>query len=398
MEHAPSFRDSLYADIQPSYNDSLAHHGIKGMHWGVRRFQNADGSLTPKGRKRLAKKEQRTLNNLDRAKVQNIYDIERLEKKAAKKVKKLENKDYRNSKNPFREDLRRASLQKNKNRLDRAKNSKIAVNDAYKKQTQKILNRCKDQHLNVEITEGGKRWIDTHWRLIIGNSYIPIMRPYDGATKYKVSGLQHDDLYLMHHGIKGMHWGVRRYQNADGSYTAAGKARRGSKDSVSKKLTSSKAAKIAAGAAITAAGVAALAYMNNSDIPTISDKMAEKAVGKYCKATRKAAGDLYQDMLDTFEACKQDFDGDWPIDAKTCRTNAQQVRKDANDMFQAHSKSRAPFVKKAWHNSAGTSRRSKARADMNRTDEAIRNYRDSMLEYANMYDFMADELDRRRGN
>ncbi len=30
----------------------LAHHGIKGMKWGVRRFQKKDGSLTPAGKKR----------------------------------------------------------------------------------------------------------------------------------------------------------------------------------------------------------------------------------------------------------------------------------------------------------------------------------------------------------
>lgn len=28
--------------------------------------------------------------------------------------------------------------------------------------------------------------------------------------------------YLMHHGIKGQKWGIRRYQNYDGSYTRAG--------------------------------------------------------------------------------------------------------------------------------------------------------------------------------
>lgn len=31
--------------------------------------------------------------------------------------------------------------------------------------------------------------------------------------------------YLQHHGILGMRWGVRRYQNADGSLTSAGKRR-----------------------------------------------------------------------------------------------------------------------------------------------------------------------------
>lgn len=30
----------------------LQHHGIKGMKWGVRRYQNADGSLTKDGKKR----------------------------------------------------------------------------------------------------------------------------------------------------------------------------------------------------------------------------------------------------------------------------------------------------------------------------------------------------------
>lgn len=35
-----------------------------------------------------------------------------------------------------------------------------------------------------------------------------------------------ENVTLQHHGVKGMRWGIRRYQNTDGSLTAAGKKRR----------------------------------------------------------------------------------------------------------------------------------------------------------------------------
>lgn len=35
-------------------DQELYHWGVKGMHWGVRRYQNKDGSLTPAGKKRYA--------------------------------------------------------------------------------------------------------------------------------------------------------------------------------------------------------------------------------------------------------------------------------------------------------------------------------------------------------
>ena len=40
----------VHADDEGAY---LAHHGVKGQRWGVRRFQNPDGSLTEKGKRRM---------------------------------------------------------------------------------------------------------------------------------------------------------------------------------------------------------------------------------------------------------------------------------------------------------------------------------------------------------
>lgn len=43
---------STYKVTFQDESESLSHFGIKGMKWGVRRYQNPDGSLTPEGKAR----------------------------------------------------------------------------------------------------------------------------------------------------------------------------------------------------------------------------------------------------------------------------------------------------------------------------------------------------------
>lgn len=55
----------------------LYHYGIKGMKWGVRRYQNKDGSLTPAGKKKLAEKEHE-LDQLNERLFKNRFNVQRI--------------------------------------------------------------------------------------------------------------------------------------------------------------------------------------------------------------------------------------------------------------------------------------------------------------------------------
>lgn len=43
-------------------SNSLTHFGVMGMHWGVRRYQNEDGSLTEKGKQKVSAQYKKTRN------------------------------------------------------------------------------------------------------------------------------------------------------------------------------------------------------------------------------------------------------------------------------------------------------------------------------------------------
>lgn len=109
------------------YYYELYHHGTKGMRWGVRRYQNKDGSLTPAGKKRYY-----DTPELNKKKAE--FDIAKAERRdAAKKANKASNrynavptpKNYKNYKKADAE-YRELDAAYQRVRLDYKTNKEVA--------------------------------------------------------------------------------------------------------------------------------------------------------------------------------------------------------------------------------------------------------------------------------
>ena len=104
--------------------DALQHHGILGQKWGVRRYQNRDGSLTNAGKKRLKKQmdklvaEEKKIKNKKRtqAAIDKVEakrkEVEALRKEASKKEAKLEKASSKRSMNEVSTQELRAAVER----------------------------------------------------------------------------------------------------------------------------------------------------------------------------------------------------------------------------------------------------------------------------------------------
>ena len=81
-------------EIRRLSSDELQHHGVKGQRWGVRRYQNPDGSLTADGKAHYNKTYSKDVNRLKK-KEKRYNKLNLKSNKRQMKADKFRDKEYR---------------------------------------------------------------------------------------------------------------------------------------------------------------------------------------------------------------------------------------------------------------------------------------------------------------
>lgn len=263
-------------------SDSLQHYGILGMKWGIRRYQKTDGSLTPAGQKRYSdsnsgnytdKQRKNNSRNYNKYRKKNEVDPElystftKNNEKLVNEYADLEKKRLELLRDRGPEAIAKRATEKYQEEKSESKDpfdktemigEDIYSHDQWDIDDAEYLLGKSDKEFNQIASKGAakKRELHDAWKNEVqnyaGDSAKDSFGMFYGVTEkifrdtagrdqtsywdefYERTGkaldderskIKHSDDLLEHHGILGMKWGIRRYQNPDGTLTAEGKER-----------------------------------------------------------------------------------------------------------------------------------------------------------------------------
>lgn len=280
--------DYIATYMDGSKATTLSHYGIKKMQWGVRRYQNEDGTLTPEGRRRYLKRAEnkpdlyknlgvaigtgvatgRTVGVVggiagglgaaagsyaaykiakhrhDKAveiiKADNELRQKKYEespegqkylaslKEQGKKLnaggaKSFEKDSYKDSVESFKEARIHESDWAVDNGLTTPHDVQAYVKQALKNYNEHEVDHVIDQHMSEAMDMRDRGYISKETFAQLYSAQLN-KDAFDYHNSWSLDELAywHD---LGRPGVKGQRWGVRQYQNPDGTLTPAGKAR-----------------------------------------------------------------------------------------------------------------------------------------------------------------------------
>ena len=215
--------------IAEDERDMIEHHGIKGQKWGVRRYQNADGSYTSEGRKRHAldaHKSSQSISQESYAKINDIYHkMPSLDRRLIDPDSK-DGDDYYDSYQTYKKNTAYNGI-KDDGFIVAEKIPDYANVDDTRGVEIGVGVLSKGKGTGTKLVKDMTDWFDnqheydTIWwpveasnkasiALALKSGFIkdPFGSNYVYATdeSFKKMGIENS---LSHHGIKGQHWGIK---------------------------------------------------------------------------------------------------------------------------------------------------------------------------------------------